>query len=567
METVPAGRRFGERRPSGVGATRADGARRSGGSHRGGRRSRRRAGRRCSLGWGRSSPWTAPRAHPGGGAGGGFLDLPGTVLAGRRALHLARTGICGRGATPRACSTAVGRSMWPMGQAAAAGNVSAWLAWHQDGIASSLRVPLRAGGRIVGVLYANSRRPDAFSVAALGPLQALADYAARGRGAGPAAHPSAGAAAAPGGGGARLRRRQCGRDLDGMLGRVLAEAAALVGATRGRWRWWTPTAGSCAATSGWACRPACWRRRCAGSTPPPTPRRTSTPSSCAPANRPWSRMTTRRSTGRRLSASGSPIAVVTGAASGIGRASALAFAARGAKVVVSDVQVDGGEATVAEIKNRVATPCSFARMFRCGPKWKRCSPKRSSIMDESTARTIMPASKAPARERRRWRKRIRDRTIAINLKGVWLCMKCEIRQMLRNGGGAIVNTASIAGQVGLSRFSAYSASKHGIVGLTKSAALEYARFGLRINAVCPGLIDTGMIDRGLVGRKKRNWFARQLIQPLHERVGRALLTRIQPSRRMGSAKEVADVVVWLCSDSASFVDGHALTVDGGFTAQ
>jgi NAD(P)-dependent dehydrogenase (short-subunit alcohol dehydrogenase family) len=127
--------------------------------------------------------------------------------------------------------------------------------------------------------------------------------------------------------------------------------------------------------------------------------------------------------------------------------------------------------------------------------------------------------------------------------------------------------SSIAGQVGLSRFAAYSASKHGVIGLTKSAALEYVRFGIRVNAVCPGLIDTGMPERGFLGVRQAGSFSDRLMMGLRKRFGRAMLTAQQPARRMGSPAEVAEAVVWLCSDAASFVNGHALPVDGGFLAK
>ena len=145
-----------------------------------------------------------------------------------------------------------------------------------------------------------------------------------------------------------------------------------------------------------------------------------------------------------------------------------------------------------------------------------------------------------------------DRVIDINLKGVWLCMKYEITQMLQQGGGAIVNTASIMGLVGSwSRSGAYNASKHGVIGLTKSAALEYARSGIRVNAVCPGYIRTPLIEQTLS------------VNPDME----AEIVSRHPVGRMGEPGEIAESVVWMCSDAASFVTGHAMTVDGGYVAQ
>jgi NAD(P)-dependent dehydrogenase (short-subunit alcohol dehydrogenase family) len=144
------------------------------------------------------------------------------------------------------------------------------------------------------------------------------------------------------------------------------------------------------------------------------------------------------------------------------------------------------------------------------------------------------------------------RVLAINLTGVWLCMKYEIPQMLKQGGGAIVNTASVAGLVGLAGRSAYVASKHGVVGITRTAALEYAKQGIRVNCVCPGYIRTPMVA--------------YVIQ--HE--GRHLEEQIvarEPIGRLGTPEEIAETVVWLCSDAASFVTGHTMTVDGGYVAQ
>jgi NAD(P)-dependent dehydrogenase (short-subunit alcohol dehydrogenase family) len=142
------------------------------------------------------------------------------------------------------------------------------------------------------------------------------------------------------------------------------------------------------------------------------------------------------------------------------------------------------------------------------------------------------------------------RVIAINLTGVWLCMKYEIPQMLSQGSGAIVNTASVAGLIGARGLAAYVASKHGVVGLTKTAALEYAQQGIRVNCVCPGVIETPMTARGLSDPERR------------ERI-----IASEPMGRVGIPEEVAEAVVWLCSDAASFVTGHTMTIDGGFVAQ
>ena len=143
-----------------------------------------------------------------------------------------------------------------------------------------------------------------------------------------------------------------------------------------------------------------------------------------------------------------------------------------------------------------------------------------------------------------------DRVIEVNLKGVWLCMKYEIQQMLRQGNGAIVNTASATGLVGLRGSSAYDTSKHAVIGLTKTAALEYAQQDIRVNAVCPGYIHTAMTERGLSDPER----AEQMIA-------------LQPIGRVGTPEEVAETVVWLCSEAASFVTGHAMAVDGGCVAQ
>jgi len=144
-----------------------------------------------------------------------------------------------------------------------------------------------------------------------------------------------------------------------------------------------------------------------------------------------------------------------------------------------------------------------------------------------------------------------NRVMSINLRGVWLCMKHELPQMLKQGSGAIVNTASVAGLVGFQGIAPYVAAKHGVVGLTKTAALEYAKAGIRVNAVCPGVIDTPMVQRAFSHNPQ-----------LAESVA-----AVEPIGRLGQPQEIAEAVVWLCSDAASFVTGHPMAVDGGLVTQ
>ncbi|SRR5579862_1623032 len=260
------------------------------------------------------------------------------------------------------------------------------------------------------------------------------------------------------------------------------------------------------------------------------------------------------------------VALVTGGAAGIGRSSALAFAREGAKVAVADVIEEGGEQTVRIIKKNGGDA-----FF-----WKTDVSKAAEVnaLVDKTVETFgrldfahNNAGIEGARARtancseKNW-----DRTIAVNLKGVWLCMKAEITQMLRGEGGAIVNTASVAGLLGLYKLPAYTASKHAVLGLTKTAALEYCRAGIRVNAVCPGLIDTEMIERAFLGGNVKPGLFRPLaraVQAARKYGGRKFLEAGTPSRRMGTPDEIAEAVVWLCSDAASFVNGHGLVVDGG----
>ena len=246
------------------------------------------------------------------------------------------------------------------------------------------------------------------------------------------------------------------------------------------------------------------------------------------------------------------VALVTGGGSGIGRATSLAFSREGAKVMVADVNSAAGEDTVSAIKEAgaesafvhvdVASATSVQAMIsRVVETYGRldCAHNNAGIEGDFTARL------------HEYTEEIWDRLMDINLKGVWLCLKYEIQHMLEQGGGSIVNTASVAGLVGSRMVGPYTASKHGVVGLTKAAALEYAREGIRVNAVCPGVIDTPMVQRLIEGREGYE----------------ETISSRQPIGGLGKPEEIAEAVVWLSSDAASFITGHAMAVDGAFTAQ
>lgn len=242
------------------------------------------------------------------------------------------------------------------------------------------------------------------------------------------------------------------------------------------------------------------------------------------------------------------VALVTGGSSGIGRASALAFAREGARVVVSDVAVDGGEETVRLIKAAGGDASFVAADVSKAADAEQLIQRTVEIYGRlDCAHNNAGISRgAPLHETP---EEVWNAVLAVNLTGVWLCMKYEIAQMLGQGGGAIVNTSSTAGLVG--RYTAaYTTSKFGVVGLTKSAAMEYATRGIRINAVCPGWIDTPMTHEGMLDPER-------LVRRIAE----------EPIGRIGTAEEVAKAVVWLCSDAASFVLGVALPVDGGLVAR
>jgi NAD(P)-dependent dehydrogenase (short-subunit alcohol dehydrogenase family) len=246
-------------------------------------------------------------------------------------------------------------------------------------------------------------------------------------------------------------------------------------------------------------------------------------------------------------------ALVTGGGSGIGRATALAYANDGARIVVADVNVEGGEETVQLIKE-AGGEAILVHADVSRPEDTQAMVAQAVETFGSLDCAFNNAGIGGGRDRNLTADYLEedwDRVMSINLKGVWLCMKAEIPQMLKQGKGAIVNTASIAGLVGLSGTVAYVAAKHGVTGLTKAAALEYAKAGIRINAVCPGYIETPLIE----GAFERMEGYKERLESRH------------PLGRLGQPEEIAAAVLWLSSDAASFVTGHNMTVDGGYVAQ
>ncbi len=244
------------------------------------------------------------------------------------------------------------------------------------------------------------------------------------------------------------------------------------------------------------------------------------------------------------------VALVTGGSFGIGQATAIAFAKRGAKVVIADSVEDKEQGTLKQIKEvggealfvkcDVSKPGDITVMIdKAFSAYGRLDYAFNNAGIEGVSALIQECTQE------NW-----ERTLAINLTGIWLCMKHEIPHMLRQGKGAIVNCASVAGLIGFPGLPAYVASKHAVVGITRTAALENAKLGIRINAVCPGVIRTAMIDR-ITGKDK---------------VAEKQFIDMEPMGRMGEPAEVAEAVVWLCSDAASFVTGHAMPVDGGWIA-
>lgn len=249
------------------------------------------------------------------------------------------------------------------------------------------------------------------------------------------------------------------------------------------------------------------------------------------------------------------VALVSGAAAGIGRATALKFAEEGARVVVSDIVADGGAETVAMIKAAggealfvradVSDPGDVEAMISAVVRaYGRldCACNNAGIEG-----LIAPMGEQPIDNF--------DHIMAINARGTFLCLRAEITQMLKQGGGAIVNLASVAGLIGFPGLSPYVASKHAVNGLTKNAALEYGKHGIRVNSICPGGIDTRMLDSLAEQSTGGKMTSHEMMDQLH------------PIGRIGRPEEVAELIVWLCSDRASFVTGTNVPVDGGYVAQ
>ncbi len=244
------------------------------------------------------------------------------------------------------------------------------------------------------------------------------------------------------------------------------------------------------------------------------------------------------------------VALVTGAASGIGRATALAFGRAGAHVVVADTTIDGGHATAAMIVES-GGKALFVRadITRTGDVEALVEKAVGYYgrLDIAVNNAALDEEDAPLAEGGEDQF---DRIMGTNVKGVWLCMKYQLRQMLKQGGGAIVNVSSVSGLVGAPNRAIYAASKHAVVGLTKSAAAEYARAGIRINALCPAAVKTPMLARAV----ERD--------PASEKK----LKAAQPMGRFAETAEIANAALWLCSEGATYVNGHELVVDGGLTA-
>jgi NAD(P)-dependent dehydrogenase (short-subunit alcohol dehydrogenase family) len=245
------------------------------------------------------------------------------------------------------------------------------------------------------------------------------------------------------------------------------------------------------------------------------------------------------------------VVLVTGGGSGIGRATSILLARQGARVMIADYVPEGAERTVKMIKEAGNEASCLTADVSITSQVEMMVNRTVATYGRLDGAFNNAGIEGKMVDTAEYPEEVFDRIIAINLKGVWLCMKYEIPQMLKNGRGAIVNTASGAGLVGVPQLSAYNASKHAVVGLTKTAALEFAQKNIRVNCVCPGLINTPMVARMVDsgGMNEQEFLA------------------AEPVGRMGKPEEIGEGVVWLLSDAASFVTGHAMSIDGGFVAR
>ena len=271
------------------------------------------------------------------------------------------------------------------------------------------------------------------------------------------------------------------------------------------------------------------------------------------------------------------VAIITGAAQGIGRAAAIIFGREGAKLVVADIQKEAGEQTASEVRAAGGEACFLA-----------CDITQAGQVEALVAETVARYGRldcafnnagcefdfAPTLE---CSEENFDRSIALNLKGTWLCMRAEMRQMLaQKGGGSIVNTASVAGVVAERGYPAYAAAKAGVIQLTRTAAVEYAGAGIRVNAICPGVIQTPMIERaldkmnfhGMVPGASHvpliSWFSEQLMENVPAK--KMMLKLMAPVGRPGRAEEIAEAAAFLCSDKATYMTGQMMIIDGGMTS-